>query len=60
VQTWRVEDPDPALVAQVNGRYTYWMSGHPIPGGIAFENFEIVEPFRPDRELIFQVEPYGG
>jgi len=57
VQTWRAEDPDPALVAQVNGRYTYWMSEHPIPGGIAFENFELVEPFRQGRAFTFSVEP---
>ncbi|MBW9094855.1 hypothetical protein JNB62_14275 [Microbacterium jejuense] len=57
VQTWRVEDPDPALVAQVNGRYTYWMSQAPIPGGIAFENFELVEPFRQGRAFAFSAEP---
>jgi hypothetical protein len=57
VQEWRVADPDAALRAQVNGRYTYWMSEAPIPGGIAFENFEIVEPFRDGRELTFRVEP---
>ena len=57
VQTWRADDPDPALVAQVNGRYTYWMSAAPIPGGIAFENFEIVEPFRQGRVLTYSAEP---
>jgi hypothetical protein len=57
VQTWRAEDPDPRLVAQVNGRYTYWMSEAPIPGGIAFENFELVEPFRQGRAFTFSAEP---
>ncbi|MFB8146358.1 hypothetical protein ACFC1W_06410 [Microbacterium sp. NPDC056003] len=57
VQTWIAADPDPALVAQVNGRHTYWMSEHAIPGGIAFENFELVEPFRQGRALTFRVEP---
>lgn len=57
VQEWHAAEPDPALRAQVNGRYTYWMSENPIPGGIAFENFEIHEPFRQDRELTFRVEP---
>lgn len=57
VQTWRAEDPDPALVAQVNGRYTYWMSEAPIPGGIAFENFELVEPFRQGRAFTFSADP---
>ncbi len=60
VQTWRAEEPDPALVAQVNGRYTYWMSEHPIPGGIAFENFELVEPFRQGRAFTFSVEPLAS
>ncbi|MGN6221091.1 MAG: hypothetical protein ACTHNQ_16450 [Microbacterium sp.] len=57
VQTWRADDPDPALVAQVNGRYTYWMSQAAIPGGIAYENFEFVEPFRQGRAFTFAVEP---
>ncbi|WP_194409894.1 hypothetical protein [Microbacterium cremeum] len=57
VQTWRAADPDSRLIAQVNGRHTYWMSEAPIPGGIAFENFELVEPFRQGRVLTFQVEP---
>jgi hypothetical protein len=57
VQTWRAVDPDAALVAEVNGRYTYWMSEAPIPGGIAFENFELVEPFRQGRAFTFSVEP---
>jgi hypothetical protein len=57
VQAWRAEDPDPALVAQVNGRYTYWRSEAPIPGGIAFENFELVEPFRQGRAFTFSAEP---
>nr|BFF09746.1 hypothetical protein GCM10025699_10490 [Microbacterium flavescens] len=57
VQTWIADDPDSALVVQVNGRHTYWMSDHPIPGGIAFENFELVEPFRDGRAFTFRVEP---
>lgn len=59
VQTWRAAEPDPRLVAQVNGRHTYWMSEAPIPGGIAFENFELVEPFRQGRAFTFAVEPIG-
>jgi len=60
VQTWRAADPDERLVAQVNGRHTYWMSDHAIPGGIAFENFELVEPFRPGRAFTFSVTPLDG
>jgi hypothetical protein len=57
VQTWTAQDPDPSLEALVNGRYTYWSSESPIPGGIAFENFELVEPFRQGRQLTFSIEP---
>ncbi|WP_029145305.1 hypothetical protein [Microbacterium luticocti] len=56
-QEWRAADPDAALRGQVNGRHTYWMSEHPLPGGIAFENVELVEPFRQGRAFTFRVEP---
>jgi len=56
-QTWRCEDPDPALQVFVNGRYVYWNSQSPIPGGVSFENFEMVSPFRQGQEFIFAVEP---
>jgi hypothetical protein len=60
VQSWRAADPHPDLAVQVNGRHTYWMSSAPIPGGIAFENFELVEPFRQGRPLTFAIEPLDG
>lgn len=41
--------------AVVNARYTYWMSRRPIPGGIAFENFELRERFRPGQQFIFGI-----
>jgi hypothetical protein len=56
-QGWKSEQPDPRLEVWVNGRYTYWASQSPIPGGIAFENFEMVSPFRQGEEFIFSVEP---
>lgn len=56
-QTWRVEDPHDELEVRVNGRHAYWMSSSPIPGGVAYENFELVEPFRQGREFHFSVEP---
>ena len=37
----------------VNGRYTYWRSSQPIPGGVAFENFEIRERFYAGQRFIF-------
>lgn len=56
-QSWVVPDPDPRLVAAVNGRVLYWASTAPIPGGVAFENVEVIEPYRPGRPLRFRVEP---
>lgn len=56
-QAWRVDDPDPALVAAVNARWSYWASASPIPGGPAYENVEIIEPFRQGAAFRFSVEP---
>jgi hypothetical protein len=58
VQGWLVPDPDPELRVLVNGRRVYWASEAVIPGGVSFENFEIVEPYRDDAEYIFWVEPF--
>jgi hypothetical protein len=57
-QGWRVTDPDPALQVLVNGRAAYWASSSPIPGGVSFENFEIVQPFVQGQEATFWIEPY--
>jgi hypothetical protein len=43
------------LVAIVNGRYTYWRSAQPIPGGVAFENFELRERFHEGQKSIFGI-----
>jgi hypothetical protein len=43
------------LHAVVNARYTYWQSRRPIPGGIAFENFELREKFYEGQEFIFGI-----
>lgn len=56
-QSWRVRDPHPELRAQANARWAYWASTSPIPGGPSFENLELVEPYRPGRELTFAVDP---
>lgn len=48
--TWR----DDVQVA-VNGRYTYWRTSRPIPGGVAFENFELRERFYPGQPFVFGV-----
>lgn len=53
---WRTtSDTDPSVA--VNGRRTYWMSDSPIPGGVAFENFELVIPYQDGQALWFGVVP---
>jgi len=44
---------DQSLQCRVNGRRVYWGGQVPIPGGIAFENFEFREDFRPGQEVWF-------
>ena len=43
------------LQAIVNGRYTYWQSSRPIPGGVAFENFELRERFYDGQNCVFGI-----
>jgi hypothetical protein len=43
------------LHVAVNARYTYWLSRQPIPGGVAFENFELRERFHEGQRFIFGV-----
>ncbi|HWQ93564.1 MAG TPA: hypothetical protein VN673_18010 [Clostridia bacterium] len=43
------------LQALVNGRYTYWQSSRPIPGGVAFENFELRERFYDGQPFVFGI-----
>jgi hypothetical protein len=43
------------LHAVVNARYTYWQSRQPIPGGIAFENFELRERFFEGQTFVFGI-----
>jgi hypothetical protein len=56
IHYWRTEaDAEPRVA--VNGRETYWLSQSRIPGGTAFENFELAIPFQPGRRLWFGVRP---
>lgn len=57
IQYWKIPHPSPDTEGLVNGRYVYWASTSPIPGGIAFENFEIKEEFRQGNRVIFGVSP---
>jgi hypothetical protein len=43
------------LTCAVNGRFMYWGSRQPIPGGTSFENFELREPFRSGQTFIFGI-----
>jgi hypothetical protein len=43
------------LHAAVNARYTYWQTRRPIPGGVAFENFELRERFHDGQAFIFGI-----
>lgn len=56
-QYWYCSAPSPELKGGVNGRYTYWASESPIPGGISFENFEIMEPFVEGQTYTFGITP---
>jgi hypothetical protein len=44
---------DRSLRCRVNGRRVYWAGEVPIPGGIAYENFELREDFHPGQEAWF-------
>lgn len=39
----------------VNGRYTYWLSRQPIPGGVALENVAMRERFYEGQRFIFGI-----
>jgi hypothetical protein len=56
-QYWRKPKGDfgSDLQAAVNARYLYWGMQLPIPGGAAFENFEMREPFRDGQRIRFGV-----
>lgn len=60
VQSWRAASPSRELEVLVNGRFAYWNSESPIPGGTSYENFELVEPFAQGREYFFSVEPLAS
>jgi hypothetical protein len=57
VQYWRCEDPQDDLRVLVNARTKYWACKNPIPGGISFENFEMMTNFRDGQKYWFGVRP---
>lgn len=56
-QYWYAPKPSNTLEGVVNGRYTYWASKSPIPGGIAYENFELTESFSNGQCYVFGITP---
>lgn len=54
VPAWHIQ---PDLRAKVNGRATYYGSSIPIPGGLAFENFEIRQRYVPGQVFVFGLTP---
>jgi len=55
-QYWRAPAAK-GLAVQVNGRTTYWASQALIPGGISYENFELVAPYVEGQSFSFGVTP---
>ena len=56
-QYWKVpaRDIEPDLRVRVNGRRVYWASHDPVPGGVAFENFEVRQRYKPGQVFVFGV-----
>ena len=56
-QYWKYATPNVLTEGIVNGRYVYWASNSPIPGGISFENFELKTPYRQGDSFVFGITP---
>lgn len=56
-QYWIKRNPSEQLNGLLNGRFTYWASKEPIPGGVAIENFELKEPFKNGDAFVFGITP---
>jgi hypothetical protein len=56
-QYWRkpAANLDESLRCAVNARFKFWMSETPIPGGLAYENFELIEDFYDGQTFVFGV-----
>jgi hypothetical protein len=56
-QYWRLaaHDIEPDLRVRVNGRRVYWASHDIVPGGIAYENFDVRQRYIPGQTFIFGV-----
>ena len=58
-QYWRIpaHDIQPDLRVKVNVRRTYWASQNEVPGGPAFENFELRQRYAAGQIYIFGLTP---
>jgi hypothetical protein len=56
MQSWSTADR-PSLAVRVNGRSTFWATHAAVPGGPAFENFELSAPFEAGQSFRFSVTP---
>lgn len=56
-QYWRIaaHDIEPDLRVRINGRRVYWASHDIVPGGIAYENFDVRQRYIPGQTFIFGV-----
>ncbi len=56
-QYWRItaHDIEPDLRVRVNGRRVYWASHDIVPGGIAYENFDVRQRYTPGQTFIFGI-----
>lgn len=57
-QYWITTNPHEELNGLVSGRFTYWASEAPIPGGVSIENFELKTPFKNGERFIFGISPW--
>ena len=58
-QYWRIaaHEIQPDLRVRVNGRRVYWASHDVVPGGIAYENFDVRQRYVSGQTYIFGVTP---
>ncbi len=56
-QYWRIaaHDIQPDLRVRINGRRVYWASHDIVPGGIAYENFDVRQRYVAGQTFIFGV-----
>jgi hypothetical protein len=56
-QYWRIaaHEIEPDLRVRVNGRRVYWASHDIVPGGTAYENFDVRQRYIPGQTFIFGI-----